>query len=254
MPRENGMTRQEILDSIKTYGAMTAEELSQRLNISSVAVRQHLTAMESERTVAVTVERRGLGRPAHRYSLTASGDESFPRSYDLLALQLLDELEEERGNEIVQQLASARHEATRQLLERQVVGRSFETRLVELARFETEQGYMAEAIEETSAADGERIFVKRNCAICAVAKKYPELCCAGMTALYQSVLGAAEVCLEASIPEGATSCTFRVQQKSPTLADDSNASKSTDDFERSKYGARNNRATLPVLTKEADAV
>src|SRR5258708_26012145 len=104
MPRANGITRQEILTSIKRNGAMTAEELSRELGISQVAVRQHLTSLEAENLIAITIERRGLGRPSHRYVLTLSGDESFPRQYDTVLNELLDELRAWQGQAVVDEL------------------------------------------------------------------------------------------------------------------------------------------------------
>src|SRR5438876_968476 len=101
MPRANGITRQEILTALKLDGCRTAEELAHALGISQVAVRQHLTSLEAEQSVVVEIERKGLGRPAHRYRLTPQGDEMFPRKYDALANSMLDELRAWQGDEAV---------------------------------------------------------------------------------------------------------------------------------------------------------
>src|SRR5690349_12623551 len=104
MSRANGITRQEILTCLKIHGSMTAEELAQELGISQVAVRQHLTSLEAEDPIDIQIERKGLGRPAHRYFLTARGDETFPRHYDSLANGLLDELRAWQGETAVTEL------------------------------------------------------------------------------------------------------------------------------------------------------
>src|SRR5690242_18077679 len=113
MPRANGITRQEILTSIKRHGAMTAEELARELGISQVAVRQHLASLEAEAIISVSIDRRGLGRPSHRYTLTARGDEHFPRHYDMLANALLDELRVWQGEETVRELIARQRERAR---------------------------------------------------------------------------------------------------------------------------------------------
>src|SRR5687767_10368667 len=92
MHKANGITRSQILTSIKVNGSMTADSLAQELGISPVAVRQHLAGLEAEGYILTSVERRGLGRPVHRYSITSEGDETFPRAYDRVANELLDEL------------------------------------------------------------------------------------------------------------------------------------------------------------------
>ena len=243
MPRANGITRQEILTAIKVFGAMTAEELSHRLEISPVAVRQHLTSLEAEGTVAVAVERRGLGRPSHRYRITEMGDESFPRAYDLLASQLLDELKIERGEEAIKSLNLARHERLRSSIAGRLQGATLKERIQKLAQLETERGYMAE-VKEVEA--GEYLFIKRNCAVCSTARQYPEVCCGGLEPLYTSVLGDVKVQLEQMQGREASMCVFRVCEVAlPQLG-------TADALEEPQNGtARNNGQTHGVIREEA---
>src|SRR4029079_536674 len=46
--REQGQTRQEILALLRRRGQMTATELSERLGIGAVGVRQHLALLERD--------------------------------------------------------------------------------------------------------------------------------------------------------------------------------------------------------------
>lgn len=208
MPRANGITRQEILASIKCQGAMTAEELSKELHISQVAVRQHLSALEAEGIITVSVERRGLGRPAHRYTLTKRGDETFPRQYDQLASALLDELRAWQGAEGLSHLLMRRRDRMQTALLSRVENQDLAGRLTELARSLNEQGYMAEAHEEE---DKTLRLIKRNCAIYAVAAKHPEVCCQGDAEFYENVLGDVEVRQERSILQGDSFCEFCIR-------------------------------------------
>ena len=243
MPRANGITRQEILTAIKVFGAMTAEELSHRLEISPVAVRQHLTSLEAEGTVVVAVERRGLGRPSHRYRITETGDEGFPRAYDLLATQLLDELKIERGEEAVKNLNLARHERLRASVAGRLQGATLQERMQKLVQLETERGYMAE-VKEVEA--GEFLFIKRNCAVCSTARHYPEVCCGGLEPLYTSVLGEVKVQLEQMQGKGSSVCVFRVCEVALPQLQPGNA------VEETRNGlARNKKQTLAVLSEEA---
>lgn len=205
MPRANGITRREILTALKRNGAMTAEELAKTLGISQVAVRQHLSALEAERMVAVSIERRGLGRPSHRYLLTPQGDETFPRYYDRLGCSLLEALSAWQGEEAVDQLLSRIREHDRAAIAARLKGKPLPVRVQELARTLDERGYMADAC-----ALGENTFVlrKRNCVICVVAREHPRACCYGETRLYADVLGAADVTLRKSIAQGDRICEF----------------------------------------------
>ena len=208
MPRANGLTRQEILNSIKVKGAMTAEELARELGISQVAVRQHLTALEAENVISVTIERRGLGRPSHRYMLTSYGDESFPRRYDAVLTELLDELRAWQGQAVVDELLQRRRERTLLTLQSRMNDRSLMGRLNELARLENDNGFMTEVC-----SDGPEgyVLVKRNCSVCAVARDHPAICCQGESELFARLLGNTEVTRVSAIADGDNTCTFHIR-------------------------------------------
>lgn len=210
MARVNGLTRQEIMSCIKMHGPMTADELSRELGISQVAVRQHLTSLEAENMIGVTVERRGLGRPSHRYFLTPSGDESFPRRYDAALNEVLDELRAWKGQEAVDELLRRYRERTVLALRSRVQDRSLLLRLNELARMETANGYMTEVC-----SDGPEGYalIKRNCAVCAVARNHPGICCQNDSALYAQLLGDTDVERITAIANGDATCTFHIRPR-----------------------------------------
>ena len=85
-------TKFEILRLLKRCGPASADELATRLGFASVTIRQHLIALERDALVEAHVVRRGPGRPAHLYRLSAKGDATFPRGYDELARGLLHEI------------------------------------------------------------------------------------------------------------------------------------------------------------------
>ncbi|HZO87686.1 MAG TPA: helix-turn-helix domain-containing protein [Chthonomonadaceae bacterium] len=209
MPKTNGITRREILTSIKHHGAMTAEELAQELGISQVAVRQHLSALEAEAVIAVSIERRGLGRPSHRYALTTHGDELFPRHYEALANSILNELGDWQGEEAVQQLFARQSERLRLALTPRLQGKSLAAKVNALANFQDESGFMSKVVQEDGATFR---IVQYNCPFRAVAKNYPGACCAGKDALFRELLGDVEVEQEKNILAGDACCTFRISQ------------------------------------------
>jgi predicted ArsR family transcriptional regulator len=195
---------------------MTAEELHRELDISQVAVRQHLSSLEAEGSITVSVERRGLGRPSHRYMLTAHGDENFPRRYDALANDLLDELRAWQGEEAVEKLLSRHRDREQANLMPRMQDKSLGARLNELARTQTEAGFMTEISQ-----DGPDTFalVKHNCAFCAVARNHPDVCCKSEPELIQHLLGDVEVVQESAIVDGDHACRFRIRLRtSETLA------------------------------------
>ncbi len=209
MSRANGITRHEILTSLKNNGSMTAHELHEELGISQVAVRQHLSSLEAENMIAITVERRGLGRPSHRYRLTPYGDEVFPRHYEALSGALIDELRDWQGDEGVENLFARRTERLVHLLRSRMKDRSLGACVQELARFQTENGYMAEVVEGNE--PGTFRIIQHNCAVCAVAHKYPQFLCKQEQEMLSQALGCAEVVRETYIQGGDHTCTYHIR-------------------------------------------
>jgi predicted ArsR family transcriptional regulator len=155
--------------------------------------------------IAVSVERRGLGRPAHRYRLTPQGDETFPRAYDLLANALLDELRAWQGEAAVNELLERRRKRFFNTLQPYMKDKSLPERLRALADALDEQGFMAHVSELPA---GQYRLEKRNCALHAVARKNPSLCCYGEAELYARLLSQVNVEREKTILDGHHACTF----------------------------------------------
>lgn len=210
MSRANGITRREILYQLKQEGPLTADQLSQQLGISPVAVRQHLQTLEIENYIGITVIRKGLGRPSHRYYLTEQGDETFPRRYAELANNLLNALVEWQGRDSMQELVYRSTNPAIDLNGRLQSG-SLRDKLHELAHALNEDGHMAEVQE---AETGAFRLVKRNCTLCAVARRFRDVCCRTNVGRYQDMLPEASICLEETIADGATVCSFLITAKS----------------------------------------
>lgn len=208
MQKANGFTRQEILNAIKLNGTMTAEALGKALNISPVAVRQHLAALEAEGLVATSIERRNVGRPVHRYTITHRGDETFPRDYAACANSLLDEIRYREGEEAVAELFTRQRERLQSSLQSRMDGKSLAARVCELAKIQSDAGYMAKVVEEEH---GEGyILTEHNCAICQIARQHPEACEQELI-LFQQLLGEdVEVTREKHILSGDFTCTYRI--------------------------------------------
>lgn len=206
MSKANGFTRQEVLNAIKIRGPKTADDLASLLGISPVAVRQHVSALEAEGYIQTSIERRGLGRPVHRYSLTQRGDETFPRNYDELAFSILDEVKALYGEEALEQILIARRKRAAAMLRARLNGLAPRERLAELIQVQNKTGYMAQADEKEDCI----VLREHNCPICQVAQNYPAACREELE-LFREVLGPeCTVEVQESIGDGARSCAYRI--------------------------------------------
>ena len=92
MPEPRGKsgidTRGRIL-ALLCSGHRTGSELARALGMSANGVRGHLARLEKEGLVEHRVVRRGVGKPAHEYLLTADGSMRLSRGYFPLLSALL---------------------------------------------------------------------------------------------------------------------------------------------------------------------
>lgn len=85
-------TKTDILAFIKRNGDASVDALAQEFGLARMTVRQHLAGLERDGLVASREERRRTGRPHLVFTLTAGGDERFPKRYDRLADLVLTEV------------------------------------------------------------------------------------------------------------------------------------------------------------------
>lgn len=204
-------TRRRLLELLKRAGAMTADELAEELEITSMGVRQHLQTLERDGLVTHDCEQRGMGRPCNVYQLTDDGDELFPRTYAQMANALLGAARQLDGESGVNRLLEARNEKLEAQYQGRMADKGFAERVGELARIRTEEGYMAdwEQLDEDT-------FVLRehNCAICQIAKQCTQACAYELK-LFQKVFGDATVRRETHMIQGDSTCTYVIERTSP---------------------------------------
>ncbi|EXX89442.1 transcriptional regulator [Paenibacillus darwinianus] len=212
--RHDGSTRQAVLKLLKTKGPGTVGELSRRLGLTEMAVRRHLNALEQDGYVTPRVIRQGMGRPAYVYELTEYAEQFFPKNYHVLALDLLEELEQsEEAADMVHRLFEGRK---RRLLERyasRMEGKPLAGRVEELAAIQNAGGYMVE-VENNEAASltdgGQPVYMlhEYNCPIVQVASRYQQACSCEL-ALFEDLLGAAVERTEC-LAKGGGKCSYRI--------------------------------------------
>jgi len=204
-------TRRAIVNLLKQAGAMDAAELSSRLGISAMAVRQHLYALQAEQLVTYQEEARDMGRPAKLWQLTSAANRLFPEAYAELSLSLIQSVMEAFGEAGLERLLEIR---TRQQMEaygQQMEGQeSLEQRLKTLAEIRTNEGYMAEVQPQ---ADGSFLLLENHCPICAAATACTGLCAKELE-IFESVLGENAVIRRTEhIVAGARRCAYQVSSK-----------------------------------------
>ncbi len=199
--------RGTVLVELKRAQPLTAKELATRLGVSLNAARHHLKELEAEGLVRYDRSHRGVGAPAFSYRLSPAGEGLFPRRYEEALTALLDQIVDREGREAAIRLLEAHLGGLADRLRTELDGLSPAERLEAVGRLRSEQGYMAEA---TSDSEGGTL-TEHNCAILAVAERFPEICAAEARFLSEAL--GAEVERRAHILSGCAACEYHVRFK-----------------------------------------
>src|ERR1700755_1845722 len=82
----------QMLDFIRQNGAVTISALIAEMGVTATAVRQRLQRLVTNGLIEKQAERKGRGRPNHRYSLTEKGERSAGDNFADMATVLWDEI------------------------------------------------------------------------------------------------------------------------------------------------------------------
>jgi DeoR family suf operon transcriptional repressor len=196
--------RGEILLELKREQPLTAKDLAEKLRVSPNAVRHHLKELETETLVVYGREQRGVGAPTFAYRLSLQGEALFPKRYEQTLTDLLDRVAEKQGRQAAVGMFEDLYADLTRKLQGELDGVAPERRLDAVARVMNEAGYMA----EVDSAGGTFRLAEHNCAIRAVAERYPEVCAAEEKFL--QVVLAATVERQAHIVSGCNACEYAI--------------------------------------------
>ncbi|MDK8179831.1 metalloregulator ArsR/SmtB family transcription factor [Paenibacillus sp. UMB4589-SE434] len=203
-------TRRDIVLLLKKLGAASIQQMSEQLELTGMAVRRHLIALQKEKYVRISkqCEHVGVGRPSFVYQLTIAAEQLFPHQYDILATELMDEIDQLFGEDYINQLFEQRRNRIERKYETAMLGRGFEERIATLAAIQDKEGYMV-TLEKN--LDGSYSFEEANCPVSQVALRYRQACACEL-ALFGSLLDA-DVKRMQCIADGDTKCLYQFTKR-----------------------------------------
>lgn len=174
-------TKQDILHHLLKQGQSTAQELAERLHVSSQGIRRHLKDLEADGLIVHQVLQTGIGRPNYSYALSQAGRDRFPDRYDDFAVSLLDTLAATVGADQMGSILRKQWERKAIEYRNRIGNGSLKNRVHQLVELRRAEGYMAEchAIDAHGAvtSEGTRfILTEYNCAIAHIAESFPSVC------------------------------------------------------------------------------
>lgn len=166
-------TKQKLLNILKKDHQSTVKAIMEYFIISEIAVRKHLNELEQRGFIKKETIKQEIGRPFHTYELTKKGHETFPNQYEKLPLELLQDLEDLRGTEAVEELLMKRMDREKKYFLDEVTSANFDEKISKVAEIQDEKGYM---VEYEKQADGSYEMKNFNCPIINIASSYRQVC------------------------------------------------------------------------------
>lgn len=195
----------KILAYLQRHGEATVKELEELLQMSTTAVREHLTHLQTRHLITMRAVRNGPGRPHMVYFLTDTAQALFPKEYDTLINVLLQEISSREGSDRLQVLLDAVAARLAEQYRGQISSTGLAARLAELRCALEARGIPVKVFDS---GEGFQVF---SCPYLDVAQQHASVC-AMERRMIEHVLGET-IALEGTIREGQRSCHFTVVPK-----------------------------------------
>jgi DeoR family suf operon transcriptional repressor len=167
-------TRELVLRTLLSQPRCTINELADKLGITPISVRHHITSLEADGLISSEDERHGVGRPRQVFSLTENGIEQFPTRYVRLTIRLLEHLKETMPEAMINQLFTEMAEdLARDLADgTEMEGLSIQERLNLVKELLRREGFN---IDWQQNEDGYEIH-ETSCPFYYIGQNHPEVC------------------------------------------------------------------------------
>ena len=204
-----GISQDKILYQIKRLGPLAARDLANHLDVTTMAIRQHLVQLQALQLITpLPEEPAGRGRPLRRWKLTERGHQRFPDAHAQVTSELIISIRDVLGEPAINQLIDKRTEDTLRNYQRQLKDAdTLKEKLNLLCDLRSAEGYMAE-LETTDSA---YLLKEHHCPICIAARTCQGFCKSELEVFQTLLVDYARVTREDHILSGGQRCTYRVE-------------------------------------------
>ncbi|KAB8142506.1 winged helix-turn-helix transcriptional regulator [Chloroflexia bacterium SDU3-3] len=195
----------KVLRHLQRHGEASVRDLEEVLGISTTAVREHITNLQTRGLIDTKLVRTGPGRPKQVYFLTSAAQAQFPKAYDTLVNMLLRELANRQGSEQLDVLLDAVGSRLAEEYKGQIPGEELQEKLDGLRKALEARSI---PVEVQPSGQGFQVF---SCPYLDVAQEH-EAVCRMERRMMEQVLGE-DLQIEGTIREGHRSCSFKVRNE-----------------------------------------
>ncbi len=200
--------KRAILLLLKRQPDVSLAEVSRELGISKAATLAHVQKLESDGLVARSYAPGKVGRHRVLFRLTGQARSLFPHGFTEMSLYALGYIEERLGRSAVTEILQSRAADVAGRARPRLGAPTLSGRGAELARWRTEEGYMAEVGPRHPASVE---LLEHHCPILELVERYPEAC-ETERRMFESLLDA-RVTISHRVVAGDSVCRFCVRAK-----------------------------------------
>ncbi len=169
----NYPTESRVIIALKESNGMSLKDLSERLNISKMAVLKHLQTLESRHIVERRIAKKNIGRPYYTFHLLQSSSSALGSSSEMILCSLLDFLSANGNKEMVIKFLRERYNKIEAYYMDSLKFKKGRERVEELARLRFLEDYLPE-LKKIGKDKFE--LLEYNCPIYAISSKFGEAC------------------------------------------------------------------------------
>lgn len=166
-------TESRVIIALKESNGLSLKDLSERLNISKMAVLKHLQTLESRHIVERRIAKKNIGRPYYTFHLLQSSTSALGSSSEMLLQDLLNFLAENGNKEIVIKFLRERYNRIEAYYRDSLMFKTGNERVEELARLRFLEDYLPE-LKKIGKEKFE--LLEYNCPIFAISSKFNDAC------------------------------------------------------------------------------
>lgn len=191
-----------VLEFLRRAGPVTIGALVAEMGVTATAVRQRLHRLMADGLITRQTERKGRGRPNHRYSLTEKGERSAGTNFADMASVLWEEIKAVEDPEIRRGLLKRIAGRLAERYRKEVGGETLDKRMASLASLMGER----EIPFQVNRSDALPVLTALACPYPELAKRDRGVCT--MEKMMLSEILGENMRLSECRLDGATCCTF----------------------------------------------
>jgi predicted ArsR family transcriptional regulator len=198
----------KIILLLKEFPGLSLDELAQKLDISKMAVLNHISALEQQGAVSRKIVKKKVGRPSFVfYSLPVSNNK-LGNSSDSMLNDFMDFIKNTGNEKLLEEFLKDRYSKVRSEYITSMRGKDFDEKVNELAILRRKADYYPEVKKSQENLE----LVEYNCPILSISKNFG-IACSLETKMFSQVLDANVKSTHRQV-NGYSACRFLISRKS----------------------------------------